>query len=103
MPVANIIDSRARKYDVRCDVVFEPSCHDNMVKGATKFPPPRPGERVLDLVVEFCDTTIEAALKHAAKWKTQVTMFIYPPGSSPASTARRSRLQLTSTKEKEAA
>ena len=70
--IANIIDKRTNKYDVRCDVAFEPSWHDNTIKGATQFWRTRSFS-----YDEKRNTTIVQAIEFAQKWDEAVTMFIY--------------------------
>lgn len=70
--IANIIDKRTNKYDVRCDIAFEPSWHDNSIEGATQFYRTR----------TFCydekrNTTIVEAIEFAQQWDEPVTMFVY--------------------------
>ena len=70
--IANIIDKRSNKYDVRCDVAFEPSCHDNSIKGATQF------YRVRAFSYdEQRNTTIVQAIEFAQQWDFAVTMYVY--------------------------
>ena len=70
--IANIIDKRTNKYDVRCDVAFEPSWHDNTVKGATQF------YRVRSFSYEeLQNTTIVQAIEFANQWDFAVTMYVY--------------------------
>jgi|LauGreDrversion4_2_1035121.scaffolds.fasta_scaffold561768_2 hypothetical protein len=70
--IANIIDKRTNKYDVRCDVAFEPSWHDNTIKGATQFWRTRSFS-----YDEKRNTTIVQAIEFAQKWDEAVTMFVY--------------------------
>lgn len=70
--IANIIDSRTNKYDVRCDVAFEPSWHDNTIKGATQFWRTRTFS-----YEEKRNTTLAQAIEFAQQWDEPVTMFIY--------------------------
>lgn len=70
--IANIIDKRTNKYDVRCDVAFEPSCHDNTIKGATQFYRSRTFS-----YDEKRNTTIVEAIEFAQQWDEPVTMFVY--------------------------
>lgn len=70
--IANVIDKRSNKYDVRCDVAFEPSCHDNSIKGATQF------YRVRAFSYdELRNTTIVQAIEFAQQWDFAVTMYVY--------------------------
>lgn len=70
--IANIIDKRTNKYDVRCDVAFEPSWHDNSIKGATKFYKVRTFS-----YDELRNTTIVQAIEFAQQWDCAVTMYVY--------------------------
>ena len=70
--IANVIDSRTNKYDVRCDVAFEPSWHDNSIKGATQFYRTRTFS-----YEEKRNTTIAQAIEFAQQWDESVTMFVY--------------------------
>ena len=70
--IANIVDKRTNKYDVRCDVAFEPSWHDNTVKGATQFYQVRAFS-----YDELRNTTIVQAIEFAQQWDFAVTMFVY--------------------------
>jgi hypothetical protein len=78
MPIVNIIDHRTNKYNIKVDVVFEPSCHDNSISEATKFNWSE--EFMVDALYE---TTIEDSIKYAEKYKTPTTMFLYDSGSKP--------------------
>jgi hypothetical protein len=70
--IANVIDKRTNKYDVRCDVAFEPSWHDNTIEGATQFWRTRSFS-----YEESKNTTIVQAIEFAQQWDFPVTMFIY--------------------------
>ena len=70
--IANVIDKRTNKYDVRCDVAFEPSWHDNTIKGATQFWRTRSFS-----YEEKRNTTISEAIEFAQEWDFAVTMFVY--------------------------
>ncbi len=70
--IANVIDKRSNKYDVRCDVAFEPSWHDNSIKGATQFWRTRTFS-----YDEMRNTTIVRAIEFAQQWDEPVTMFVY--------------------------
>ena len=70
--IANVIDNRTNKYDVRCDVAFEPSWHDNTIQGATQFWRTRSFS-----YDELRNTTIVQAIEFAQKWDEAVTMFVY--------------------------
>lgn len=74
--INNIIDNRTNKYNVRCDVAFEPSWHDNTIEGATKFT-----KADLFSYDELFNTTIVDAIAHANQWDCAVTMFLYDPNS----------------------
>lgn len=70
--IANVIDNRTNKFDVRCDVAFEPSWHDNTIKGATQF------WRTRSFTYEEKrNTTIAQAIEFAREWDFAVTMFVY--------------------------
>ena len=72
--ICNIIDKRTNPYNVECDVVFEPSQHDNSIQGATKFDW---GAKVFTYD-DLCNTTIVRAIAYANdRWDCPVTMFIY--------------------------
>lgn len=70
--IANVIDKRTNKFDVRCDVAFEPSWHDNTIEGATQFWRTRSFS-----YEEKRNTTIVQAIEFAQQWDEPVTMFIY--------------------------
>lgn len=70
--IANVIDKRTNKYDVRCDVAFEPSWHDNTIEGATQFYRTRTFS-----YEESRNTTIVQAIEFAQQWDEAVTMFVY--------------------------
>lgn len=70
--IANVIDKRTNKYDVRCDVAFEPSCQDNSIKGATQFYRVR-----VFSYDELRNTTIVQAIEFAQQWDFAVTMYVY--------------------------
>lgn len=70
--IANIIDKRTNKYDVRCDVAFEPSWHDNTINGATQFHKYR-----FFSYEEMRNTTIVQSIEFAQQWDCAVTMFVY--------------------------
>lgn len=72
--LANIVDCRSNCYDVRCDVAFEPSHHDNYCKNATQFPP---GYDYFDYD-ELRNTTVAEAVAYANKtWEYPVTAYFY--------------------------
>lgn len=70
--IANVIDKRTNKYDVRCDVAFEPSWHDNTIKGASQFFRTRTFS-----YEELRNTTVVQAIEFAHQWDEPVTMFVY--------------------------
>lgn len=74
--IANIVDSRNNRYNIHCDAAYEPSCHDNVISGATQFAA-HDNQIVYD---ELLDTTIESAIKHADKWPYPVTVYLYDSG-----------------------
>lgn len=76
MPVVNVVDRRTNKYDVRCDVVYEPAWHDNSITGATKFK--KTEHFSCDKIY---DTTIQNVLKK--DFDEEVTLFLYDFGSKP--------------------
>lgn len=78
MPIANIIDNRSNRYDVNIDAIFEPSCSDNSVKGATVFNIER--KFFYD---QLYKTTVISAINFAKKWDIPVTLYMYNPGSNP--------------------
>lgn len=71
--INNIVDHRTNKYNVHCDAIFEPSCHDNSIKGATQF---TWGTQTFTYE-ELLNTTIVRAIEHAQKFGCPVTMFLY--------------------------
>ena len=71
--ITNIIDHRTNSYNVRVDVVFEPSQHDNSIEGATQF---FWGQDIFSYD-DLCNTTIVEAIEYARKWDCPVTMFLY--------------------------
>lgn len=77
--LGNIIDHRTNSNNVQVDAVYEPSCHDNGVAGATRFP--REGSF---LISQLYDTTLAEAVAHAAHWPEPVTVYLYDAGSRPA-------------------
>ena len=74
--IANIIDKRKNPYNVECDVAYEPSCHDNRVKGATFF---SWGDETF-IYDELIKTTIVQAIEYGNKWDCPVTMYVYDKG-----------------------
>lgn len=73
--ITNIIDRRTNHYDILCDVVFEPSWHDNNVsKPGTIFP-----EDHTFTCDELPRTAITAAIRYANdKWPSvPTTMYLY--------------------------
>lgn len=78
--IANVIDRRSNKYDVRCDAIFEPSQHDNSVKGATQF---TWGSETFT-VEEMWQTTIAQAIERGQVWDCPVTVYLYDPGTAMA-------------------
>lgn len=75
--ISNIVDHRTNKYAVECDVVFEASCHDNSIDGATQFDVDNRG-----FVQGMSNTTIYSALMASMQFKGCVTMFIYDLGTN---------------------
>jgi len=82
MSVSNIIDKRTNSYNVEIDAVFEPSYHDNSVKGSTQFEKPKGKQFTIESV---CKTTVEDAINYInQKYKhLSVTVYIYDAGSAP--------------------
>ncbi len=77
MPLANIVDRRSNEYYVRCDVVFEPSCNDNSIKGASQF------DEETELDVMYVDNIgIYSMIEWANKWQGPVTAFLYDVGTN---------------------
>ena len=82
--IGNIRDHRKNPNCIYVDAVFEPSCNDNSVAGATQFPVP------VDLftVIEMKGTTVADAIMRAQEeWPYPVTVYLYdrdPPFSGPA-------------------
>ena len=74
--IANIVDHRSNHYNVNCDVVFEPSEHDNSCNGATQFSWGSKEFRYDELL----NTTIVMAIEYARKWDCPVTMYLYDNG-----------------------
>lgn len=74
--INNIVDKRTNPYDVRCDVAFEPSWHDNSIDGSTKFSISK-----VFTYDELVNTTIVDAIAYATRWDCPVTMFLYDPNS----------------------
>lgn len=70
--INNIVDKRSNKYNVNCDVAFEPSWHDNTIKGATQFMQGRTFS-----YDALYSTTIARAIEYANRWDCAVTMFVY--------------------------
>lgn len=72
MPVANIVDKRTNKYDVVCEIIYEPSCQDNKCKGATQF------ERHDHVFYEELPKgTIAEAIKHCEQYEGGITLYLY--------------------------
>lgn len=71
--IANIVDERSNKYNVNCDVAFEPSCQDNSIEGATQF---GWGSRTFTYD-QLTHTTIVQAIEYAQQWDFPVTMYVY--------------------------
>lgn len=87
MPISNIVDRRSNEYDVRCDVVFEPSSHDNSIEGSTQFDQPthdnvRGGTQIITVEKKY-NTTIFEMHRTADKWGYPITAYIYDPGTAP--------------------
>ena len=75
--ICNVVDRRSNKYDVRVDVVLEPSQHDNVVKGATQF---TWGTKEFSYD-EMLNTTIVQAIEYAnEKYVCPTTLFLYDVG-----------------------
>ena len=77
MPVVNIVDKRTNPYDIQVQAIFENTCHDNSISGATQFPWRE------DLVCfSVGNTTIERAIQYASeKWSWPITLYIYDSNS----------------------
>ena len=71
--ITNIIDNRTNSYNVNCDVAFEPSCHDNVIAGATFF---SWGDETFTYD-QLTNTTIVQAIEYGNKWDCPVTMYVY--------------------------
>lgn len=75
--ITNIIDKRTNPYNILCDAVYEPSCHDNPAAERTKgtiFPPNQ------DFSYDELErTSITAALRYGnEKWpSTPTTLYLY--------------------------
>jgi hypothetical protein len=80
MPIENFVDYRKNKYDIKVDVVFEPSWQDNSISGSTKFGKSKGDEFSCD---HLYNTTISEAIKFAKKWKCPITMYVYDLKSYP--------------------
>ena len=78
--INNVVDHRSNPYNVNCDVVFEPSCQDNSIDGATKFSWSSKTFTYDDLL----NTTIVQALEHAQKYDCPTTMYLYDVGKALA-------------------
>ena len=77
--ICNIVDRRTNSYDVNIDAIFEPSQHDNSVKGATQF---TWGNETFTYD-ELSNTTIVRAIEFAnEQWDCPVTLFIYDRGAN---------------------
>lgn len=75
--INNVVDHRSNKYNVKCDVHFEPSCHDNSIDGATQF---HWGTTTFTHD-ELLNTTIVQAIEYAHKFGCPTTMYLYDVGS----------------------
>lgn len=79
MPISNIVDRRTNIYDVKCDAIYEPSCHDNSIEDATQF------DCTEELQYEEkLGTTVYSALRYADRWKGCITVFLYDVGQATA-------------------
>lgn len=83
MCVENIIDKRKNLYDPKIDAVFEPSWHDNSIKGAKQTPRQKGDDNFS--VETLSEIDLGGAIRFAnKKWpKLPVTLYIYDPGSDP--------------------
>lgn len=70
--INNIVDHRTNSYKVVVDVAFEPSWHDNSIKGASQFMK----SRTFSYDALYGVTIVEA-IEHARRWDCATTMFIY--------------------------
>ena len=80
--IANIVDRHTNSYDVRCDAIYEPSQHNNNVKGATQF---TWGSEVFS-IEEMIETTVVLAIERGQLWDCPVTLYLYDPGSAMSTT-----------------
>lgn len=80
MSVGNIVDHRTNSFRVECDVVIEPSCHDNCVHGATQF---QLGKKKQITVDYLGNTTIADAIAHCKQYPYPVTLYVYDKDSKP--------------------
>lgn len=71
--IANIVDKRSNRYNVSCDVAYEPSANDNSIKGATFFS--WGGESFM--YDQLTHTTIVEAIEYGNQWDCPVTMYVY--------------------------
>lgn len=78
MSCVNFVDHRTNKYNINIDAVFEPSCHDNSIKGATQFKNTK--EFQCD---DLVNTTVIDAFWYAIQWDCPVTVYLYDAGSGP--------------------
>ncbi len=77
--VFNIVDNRSNKYDVNVDAVYEPSCRDNGIEGASQADEYDPWG-----VTQLYNTTISHAIEYAeCIIEGPVTIFLYDAGSKP--------------------
>lgn len=84
MALANVIDRRTNSYNVFCDVVFEPSYHDNSIEGSSQFD--KTNEFTVD---DFNDVSFHKVLTLARKYKCPVTAYLYDQGSRPTEPTER--------------
>ena len=85
--IGNIVDGRSNNAIPECDVVFEPSAHENAQRpdGSVYFG--------YDIAIEdsehfyakaMNDTTVrEALLRAESEWTFPVTVYLYDKGSRP--------------------
>jgi hypothetical protein len=81
--IGNIIDHRTNTSCVDVDVIFEPSCHDNPIKGATQFDEHYREDLDYFSYNERYNTTLEKACAWANSKNLHITIFLYDAGYRP--------------------
>ncbi len=85
--LGNIVDGRTDRSIPECDVVFEPSAHDNAKRadGSYWFDyDVASSDPAYFHVLDQCDTTLrDAILRAEREWAFPVTVYLYDKGKRP--------------------